>query len=313
MSRQSHAISTLLGIAIFGCLSTGCKTNDGADVKIVDGVDARDFAESFSQYDSGQQAASSAYVATVKINLRDQSGQTGVCTGTLVAPNAVITAAHCLEDGNSGVISKRKVQSVVIFNGTSYGAASVHVHDYWRPLGQDDSRKNDIAVIKLNADFSQFLTGWEVYVANYAFDFARPVETDALGEGKPVQFGWVLGYGNIDSAGTAPAKMQLKEIEFTGKDPETRDLLKVYARGAISSTSEDDTPRGTTGPGDSGGPAFLLDRLNRAVLVGVTKGGVGALMDIIPWYYATDVRAQYDFLREHLPQSAFVGSVGEGN
>jgi hypothetical protein len=67
------------------------------------------------------------------------SGKVLLCTGTLIGPRTVITAAHCIRTGEVHTIT---------LQGTAYQAASALQHPAWNP--EDSSHPNDLAIIKLS-------------------------------------------------------------------------------------------------------------------------------------------------------------------
>jgi hypothetical protein len=78
----------------------------------------------------------------VRLNVRDQFGAAGSCTGTIIAPRAVLTAAHCL-DGN--------VTTVLAWPGvgpTEYTATSFAYH----PQFSTSSLLFDVGVVLFGED-----------------------------------------------------------------------------------------------------------------------------------------------------------------
>lgn len=80
----------------------------------------------------------------------------GMCTGTLIAPDVVLTAAHCLVSGRTGRQFQTKDINFVAgwYKGTYSGhskAKSVVLHPAWstaRPKGVEDLGR-DLAVVRL--------------------------------------------------------------------------------------------------------------------------------------------------------------------
>src|SRR5690606_11350585 len=79
----------------------------------------------------------------VGISGQTSGGASGlVCTGTLVAPNVVMTARHCIEEGNPGCDDSftgvaKYVSVSVTTDGGTYSVASTRVPSGSRPCGDD--------------------------------------------------------------------------------------------------------------------------------------------------------------------------------
>ncbi|HUF24554.1 MAG TPA: trypsin-like serine protease [Vicinamibacterales bacterium] len=77
----------------------------------------------------------------VQLNMRDAAGSAGACSGTIIAPRAVLTAAHCLDGGITGVL-------VWLGVGPQYTATSFAYH----PRFDTSSLQFDIGVVLLGED-----------------------------------------------------------------------------------------------------------------------------------------------------------------
>jgi hypothetical protein len=84
--------------------------------------------------------------AVVLLNLRDAGGQpTGACTGTVIAPRAILTAAHCLPSTTASI-------NVFLGTGPQQPAQSFTPHPAWR---ESNSTAFDVGVILMPADIGR--------------------------------------------------------------------------------------------------------------------------------------------------------------
>ena len=87
------------------------------------------------------QSPSKSIVAKILI---DTANNEGICSGTLIAPNAFLSAAHCFDDDDK--IKKVKV----VFGGKTYDASEWFINPAY--TGQDE--KGDISIIYISKNLS---------------------------------------------------------------------------------------------------------------------------------------------------------------
>lgn len=87
-----------------------------------------------------------ANASVVLLNLKDGSGaQAGSCTGTVIAPRAILTAAHCLPSTTASV-------NVFLGSGAQQVSTSFAPHPQWH---ESNSTAYDVGVILMPADIGR--------------------------------------------------------------------------------------------------------------------------------------------------------------
>lgn len=203
-----------------------------------------------------------------------------VCTGTLIAPNIVLTAAHCISTKaqNLRVVFGLNMDEMLgarepdIKDMYVHNVSAVKVHPQWdmEENEQKSSDWHDLAVLKFRGEAPEGFVPAEFLT-----------DLDVL---KPGVTAYVAGYGvnSVESRnGSADEKPQMGEepfcddkgcvfVKFTG------DGLLRWAQAPIATVEStelrlDEAQAGTCG-GDSGGPAFVL-KDGKFQLFGVTSRG----------------------------------------
>ncbi len=207
----------------------------------------------------GRRASAGEILATV--SLTDSSGES-VCTGTLIAPRVVVTAAHCLvqENEETGqVISVNSAGDIEVVAGVldvaeasgsqRYAVAEVIVHEGY---------PNETASSHVSGAARYDDVG--VLILERAVAGMTPAVVPTVSEAMALLDGGasvtITGYGatsaNTDDSG----------VLYTA---ETSFEVRVDAEIVLGGPSEPDTC-----PGDSGGPAYLKSG-SATWLVGVTS------------------------------------------
>ena len=174
----------------------------------------------------------------------------GLCTGTVVDTNLVLTAAHCLQ-GISNPSQISVSYGLDIDDGMSVGVTDFGAHPDFDPIGTDDIF--DYGFVVISGDFT--LPG------GFLLPITDQAEWDAtIGVGAAVT---IVGYGEDPNAGGPDNGIGRKRKVLTSISKLSPIGFEFNAGGMSKDSCQ----------GDSGGPAFVRLVSGKYRLAGITSRG----------------------------------------
>ncbi|KAJ8719672.1 hypothetical protein PYW08_011847 [Mythimna loreyi] len=187
------------------------------------------------------------------------SGGQGVCGGSLLRQNRVITAAHCWWDGQNRATSFTVVLgSINLFSGGNRQTTSnVIMHGSWNP----SLIRNDVAMIRLNSN---------VGLSNTINVIALPSGAQ-LNENFAGDNAIASGFGLTRDGGSIASNQGLSHVTLPVI---TNSVCSASFPLIIQSSNICTSGAGgrSTCQGDSGGP-LTVNRGGRPILIGITSFG----------------------------------------
>jgi len=172
------------------------------------------------------------------------------CGGTLIAPDVVLTAAHCVENKAKRLVQTGRYNWNYNNGVDGFNVLQTHIHPYFDMRNGFD---HDIALVKLSGKSSQM-----------------PVELRGENENKNGETVTVVGWGKTSEYGNPSPEL----LEANVKTISTNDCKKFYGPYITDAMVCAHGYGKDACQGDSGGPALVKD-VAGTKQIGIISWGVG--------------------------------------
>lgn len=190
----------------------------------------------------------------------------------LIDPQWVLTAAHCVEDGNKNfkVVAGEYTISHNANTEQERSPAEITIHPDYSP----DTMNMDLALIKLSSSFTE---------SDCVGTVCLPSESDV----SPGTDCWITGWGTLNSGGRQPDVLQEAQVQILHQsDCEQKNGHHNINEAMICAQGQAQNGGVTDGcQGDSGGP-LVCESNGQWTLYGATSWGFGCADEAKPGIWA---------------------------
>jgi secreted trypsin-like serine protease len=208
--------------------------------------------------------------STVALYIRGEDGD-GVCSGTLIAPNVVLTAAHCVI-GMTGAVVVFGLNLETATDAQMRGVDLVAVHPQFAAKAAGQGGWNDLALFRFQ--------GAAPASAKIAQILDKP---SVLKSGLKAV---LAGYGTTKSHGMGTDDGTLRKVTLAVQNPAYEQTELSFAKN---------TKGGSACHGDSGGPAYITQN-GKLTVIGITSRGTTAACNGIS--ISTSVASHAAYIKE---------------
>ncbi|KAJ1949798.1 hypothetical protein EC988_004624 [Linderina pennispora] len=247
MHLQAIFITTLLSIALV--LAAVLPQHTAAP--------KTELAKSLPRIIGGHPVLDSRFNFVARITV-DSPGSESLCSGSLIAPTVILTAAHCLID-ESGMPATGVMRATFGYSHTSPGESFYIQKVYIHPRYDAGVRVNDIGLVILNQGVPSGL--------------ATPAKIYTGGYNESTVF-TVAGYGLTKDSAGPPSNTLLQTDLAVGDKPfceHSYPPWDISSQICLAHNNGRDACEG-----DSGGPAAVHSINGDIMVLGVTSFGAGA-------------------------------------
>jgi secreted trypsin-like serine protease len=258
----------------------------------------------------GGQSAGTKYPFVLGILIDLPEGR-AVCSGTLIAPNLVLTARHCVSAINSDAIDCKSTAFT-----TTHSASDMSVTVDTEMHIFDDFNGNYLPVAKVVVPTVKAMCGHDVALlilednipASVA-TLATPMIWNKITDGAGVEAVTAIGYGTVDGKNDSGTRRIRKNIPIEcayGHPKASMDCDNVQQDLSSLMTESDLLVGAGVCEGDSGSSAFEQDAFDQGIYnsVGILSRGPGDSCDLGVY---TRVDALKDIILDAAAQAAEMG------